>query len=120
MTEKESKLPKWAQDELRHLRMQVAELTNSVAIMAGNPGTEENCQGFYSRTIQGTNLDRVPVLFGGRSMDWKLRDDCFITLGPTEISGKRFLSLNAVDYKGNSNIIVQPWASNAILVRVGE
>lgn len=108
----ESKLPKWAREEMASLRRQVAE-AKADRDMIVNGGDPAKCEGFW---LEGY-IDKAgdyPLPVSGRRLEY--RDD----LG--EIRFRRitdrtgtWLELNG---NGGEGLLVRPWVTNVVHVRV--
>lgn len=118
--EREDKLPKWARDELFQLRARIRELEEDVSILRGEPGRESKCKGFYSADFTKNGFEYTPLNFEGNDLVFLDGEDRKLQLSSFVVDGKKYLEIMGTNYKGSSGIIARPWASNVILVRVGD
>lgn len=104
---REAKLPKWAQDELRSLRLVLESTTDKLDALRS--GTEPNSM--WLEAWESREKKFYLPKYGGRLM-FQSGKHCIHIHEGTNGRDKSWLELN-----GGTTLIVQPQSSNLLLVR---
>jgi hypothetical protein len=111
----ETKLPKWARDQMQALRREVAALRSDRDAILGN-GDPEKCRGLW---FEGYLRDETafPAPLQGRRLIFRgSTGKIQITAERSYSKGETWLNISSLDGDG---LIVRPHVTNVVNVRVG-